>query len=102
MRDHLLKKLVNKEGFKGMAAVKFIPDHNVVSYLCDPPRQHMEFKSLVVGLNTCRIAYALRTNPLICERAIREFWGTATINGQSGLIEANVQGCKITISEEIV
>ncbi|KAL8256366.1 hypothetical protein R6Q59_031433 [Mikania micrantha] len=28
--------------------------------------------------------------------------GSVTINGQSGEIEANVQGCKITVSEEII
>ncbi|KAL8261106.1 hypothetical protein R6Q59_025155 [Mikania micrantha] len=93
---------MNKEGFKDMAALKFVPNHNVVSYLCDLPRQNMEFKSLIVGLNMCRIAFALRTNPVICERSIQEFWGTATINGQNGFIEASVQGCKITVSEEVI
>ncbi|KAD5318054.1 hypothetical protein E3N88_18000 [Mikania micrantha] len=62
----------------------------------------MEFKSIIIGLNTCMIAYALRTNPVICERAIIEFWGSAKINGQNGQIEANVQGCKITVTEEII
>ncbi|KAL8226021.1 hypothetical protein R6Q57_018578 [Mikania cordata] len=82
----------------GMETLRFVPDHNAVAYLCDPPRQNMEFKSLIVGLNTCRIAYALSTNPVICESQIREFWGSATINGQ---IEANVQGCRIVVTEEV-
>ncbi|KAL8215991.1 hypothetical protein R6Q57_022828 [Mikania cordata] len=36
------------------------------------------------------IAYALRTNLVIRERAIRELWASTKINGQSGNIEANM------------
>ena len=44
----------------------FEKDHNVVCFLSDPPVDHeKEFKSMIVGLNTCRISHALRESPVI-------------------------------------
>ncbi|MFS7943463.1 hypothetical protein Hanom_Chr06g00500551 [Helianthus anomalus] len=38
---------------------------NMACYLSDPPKGFESYKSMIVGLNTCRLAHALRENPII-------------------------------------
>ncbi|MFS7947258.1 hypothetical protein Hanom_Chr06g00546081 [Helianthus anomalus] len=40
--------------------------HNQVGYISDPSDEYSEeFRSMIVGLNTCKIAHAQRENPII-------------------------------------
>ncbi|CAI9281674.1 unnamed protein product [Lactuca saligna] len=45
--------------------LKFVDSHNIIGYLLDPPIVHNEFKSMIMGLNSCRSSYALHANPVI-------------------------------------
>src|ERR1044071_2767953 len=80
---------------------KFERDHNIVCSLSDPPEDHMqEFKSLIVGLNTCRIAHALRENPVVLADLISEFWNNARARKTDTLIRSKIRGTEVTISEQ--
>ncbi|MFS7962124.1 hypothetical protein Hanom_Chr08g00722971 [Helianthus anomalus] len=49
---------------------------NIACYLSDPPKGFETYKSMIVGLNTCRLAHSLRENPgtkvSVSEQDIRE------------------------------
>lgn len=89
-----------------MANLRLIDQHNQYCFLNDPPSQHSEFRSMVVGLNTSRIAHAIREAPTIHIDLIRDFWSTATINrngaGGQGTIEATIQNQQVIISEAVI
>ncbi|MFS7984307.1 hypothetical protein Hanom_Chr11g00984951 [Helianthus anomalus] len=61
---------------------------------------------MIVGLNRCRIAHALRENQMIDVDLIQAFWKTASINRKgangAGTIEAKIHRKEISISEAIV
>ncbi|MFS7905253.1 hypothetical protein Hanom_Chr01g00045511 [Helianthus anomalus] len=38
---------------------------NIACYLSYPPKGFETYKSLIVGLNTCRFSHSLRENPII-------------------------------------
>ncbi|MFS7997555.1 hypothetical protein Hanom_Chr12g01143131 [Helianthus anomalus] len=50
---------------------------NIAFFLGEPPKGHEDFKSMIVGLNTCWLAHALRENLIIREYWIKEFWNNA-------------------------
>ena len=72
----------------------------------DPPAVHKEFKSMIVGLNNCRISHALHSNPVIFKDLIVDFWKNASINTQgadgAGSIESVVKGTKVVVSEQVI
>lgn len=88
------------------APLKFVDTHNIAGHLYDPPAAHREFKSMIVGLNTCRISHALRENPVICKQMVTEFWNNASINQRrpDGIvsIDSRIQMKPIVITEAIV
>ncbi|KAL8214088.1 hypothetical protein R6Q57_003537 [Mikania cordata] len=59
-----------------MADLHFVPDHNMTTYLGDPPEKHSEFKSLIEGLILSPVHYAIMENPSIVADFIRGFWST--------------------------
>ncbi|KAM0012166.1 hypothetical protein Hdeb2414_s0055g00756201 [Helianthus debilis subsp. tardiflorus] len=58
---------------------------NIASYLSDPPKGFETYKSLIVGLITCRFAHSLRENPVIREDTV---------------IKSKVRGTKVLVSEQ--
>lgn len=44
--------------------MKFVDIHKIDGCLVDPPLVHKEFKSMIVGLNTCRLSHALQETPV--------------------------------------
>ena len=74
-----------------------IPGHNQAGYLSNPPEKYYaEFKSLIDGLNTSRIAHALRENPGVCLDLVQTFWNNASINpnGDGGCRNDRVQSAE--------
>ncbi|MFS7977381.1 hypothetical protein Hanom_Chr10g00903311 [Helianthus anomalus] len=51
---------------------------NIACYPSDPPKGFKMYKSLIVGLNTCRLAHSLREKPIIREDWIKDFWDKST------------------------
>ncbi|KAJ0707127.1 hypothetical protein HanOQP8_Chr09g0320631 [Helianthus annuus] len=85
--------------------LKFIASHNQVAYLAPPPVKHKQlFTSLIKGLSTCRIAHALRENPVVYESLIRDFWKTAKVEifEGKGAIAAEIDGTKIIVTEQVI
>ncbi|MFS7929499.1 hypothetical protein Hanom_Chr04g00333211 [Helianthus anomalus] len=81
----------------GQAPLEVIKGHNQEGYLSDPPtKYYVEFKSMIMGLNTCKIAHALRENPIIYTDLIQDSWKTTSINrkgvGGAGTIKDKIQG----------
>ncbi|KAJ0697274.1 hypothetical protein HanLR1_Chr10g0367161 [Helianthus annuus] len=73
---------------------------NIACYLSDPPKSFDTFKSLIVGLNTCRLAHSLRENPVICEDWIKDFWDNSTARKGDSVIMSKVRGTEVSISEQ--
>ncbi|MFS7936962.1 hypothetical protein Hanom_Chr05g00421911 [Helianthus anomalus] len=73
---------------------------NIACYLSDPPKSFDAFKSLIVGLNTCRLAHSLRENPVICEDWIKDFWDNSTARKGDSVIMSKVRGTEVSISEQ--
>ncbi|KAJ0765647.1 hypothetical protein HanPI659440_Chr08g0305831 [Helianthus annuus] len=73
---------------------------NVACYLPDPPKGFEMYKSMIVGLNTCRLAHSLRENPVIREDWIKDFWDNATAKKGDVVIKSKVQGKEVSISEQ--
>lgn len=88
------------------SSLKFVDSHNIVGYLLDPPAAHKEFRSMITGLNSCRISQALRASPVIHIDMITDFWKNAAINKQgadgAGTVESTVNGVKVIISEQTI
>ncbi|MFS7986766.1 putative aminopeptidase, leukotriene A4 hydrolase [Helianthus anomalus] len=51
---------------------------NIAYYLSDPPKGFETCKSMIVGLNTCKLAHSLWENLVICKDWIRDFWYKST------------------------
>lgn len=89
-----------------MADLKFSDHHNIAACLSDPPQSHQEFKSMVYGLNNCRLTHAIRTNPVIYKSLVGEFWDKASINKEGadgeGIVESVVKGRKVIVSEQTI
>ncbi|KAJ0738575.1 hypothetical protein HanOQP8_Chr06g0228281 [Helianthus annuus] len=73
---------------------------NIACYLSDPPKGFETYKSLIVGLNTCRLAHSLRENPLIGEDWIKDFWDNLTAKKGDSVIKSKVRGTEVSISEQ--
>ncbi|KAM0069629.1 hypothetical protein Hdeb2414_s0001g00003821 [Helianthus debilis subsp. tardiflorus] len=73
---------------------------NVASYLSDPPKGFEMYKSMVVGLNTCRLAHSLRENPVIREDWIKDLWDNAMAKKGDAVIKSKVQGTKVLVNEQ--
>lgn len=86
--------------------LKFVDSHNIDGYLLDPLAAHDKFKSMILGLNNCRISHALCANPLIYKDQIIEFLKNASINRQGsdgvGTVESMVKGTLVIISEQVI
>ncbi|MFS8019336.1 hypothetical protein Hanom_Chr15g01402611 [Helianthus anomalus] len=74
---------------------------NVTCYMADPSKG-LSYKSLIVGLNTYRLAHAFRENPIIHEDWIRDFWNNATTKKGDKLIRSTIQNKEILITEEVI
>ncbi|MFS7994063.1 hypothetical protein Hanom_Chr12g01101461 [Helianthus anomalus] len=75
---------------------------NIACYLSDPPKGFEMYKSMIVGLNTCRLAHSLRENPVIREDWIKDFWDNATTKKGDKVMKSKVQGTEVSISEQDV
>ncbi|MFS8023625.1 hypothetical protein Hanom_Chr16g01453611 [Helianthus anomalus] len=73
---------------------------NVAYYLSDPPKGFEIYKSMIVGLNTCRLAHSLRKNPVIREDWIKDFWDNATAKKGDVVIKSKLQGKEVSVSEQ--
>ncbi|KAJ0746471.1 hypothetical protein HanOQP8_Chr05g0177991 [Helianthus annuus] len=73
---------------------------NVACYLSGPPKGFEMYKSMIVGLNTCRLAHSLRENPVICEDWIKDFWENATTKKGDVVNKSKVQGKEVSVSEQ--
>ncbi|KAF5809750.1 hypothetical protein HanRHA438_Chr04g0171191 [Helianthus annuus] len=73
---------------------------NVACYLTDPPKGFESYKSLIVGLNSCRLAHAFRENPIIREDWIKDFWNNASAKKGDTVIKSKVQNKVVSISEQ--
>ncbi|KAF5804874.1 hypothetical protein HanRHA438_Chr05g0212251 [Helianthus annuus] len=73
---------------------------NVACYLSDPPKGFEMYKSMIMGLNTCRLAHSLRENPVICEDWIKDFWDSATTKKGDVVNKSKVQGKEVSVSEQ--
>ncbi|MFS7944201.1 hypothetical protein Hanom_Chr06g00509281 [Helianthus anomalus] len=75
---------------------------NIACYLSDPPKGFELYKSLIVGLNTCRLAHSLRENPVIREDWIKDYWDNSMAKKGDSVIESKVQGKEVSVSEQDV
>ncbi|MFS7929411.1 hypothetical protein Hanom_Chr04g00332231 [Helianthus anomalus] len=73
---------------------------NVACYLSNPPKGFEMYKSIIVGLNTCRFAHSLQENPVIREDWIKDFWDNATAKKGDAVIKSNVQGTEVSVNEQ--
>ncbi|KAF5801704.1 hypothetical protein HanRHA438_Chr06g0260501 [Helianthus annuus] len=73
---------------------------NISCYLSDPPKGFEMYKSMIVGLNTCRLAHSLRENPVIHEDWIKDLWDNSTAKKGDTVIKSRVQGKEVSISEQ--
>lgn len=85
---------------------KILDNQNIVAFLSDPPLSHQEFKSIIHGINNCRLTHAIRANPVIYKSLVSEFWDKAFINKEGadgeGIVESIVKERKIVVSEQII
>lgn len=87
-----------------MAAMKFLQNHNITTFLSDPPAAHQEFRSMIHGLKKCCLA-AFKTNPIIYQDLVREFWNKVSVNKRENgedIVESAVQERKIVVSEQTI
>ncbi|MFS7993370.1 hypothetical protein Hanom_Chr12g01093241 [Helianthus anomalus] len=75
---------------------------NVSCYLGEPPMGHEIYRSLMVGLNTCRLAHTFREIPIIREDWIRNFWNKATAKKGDTMIRSTIQNKGILITEQMI
>ncbi|MFS7996935.1 hypothetical protein Hanom_Chr12g01135821 [Helianthus anomalus] len=73
---------------------------NVACYLSDPPKGFETYKSMIVGLNTCRLAHSLRENPVIREDWIKDFWDNASAKKGDVVIKSIVQNEEVSVTEQ--
>ncbi|KAL8215908.1 hypothetical protein R6Q57_022745 [Mikania cordata] len=88
-----------------MVDLRFVPDHNMTTYLGDPPEKHSEFKSLIEGLILSPVNYAIMENPSIVADFIRGFWSKVEehtdAHGAISIVE-KIHGQPIIITEQIL
>ncbi|MFS8025243.1 hypothetical protein Hanom_Chr16g01472681 [Helianthus anomalus] len=75
---------------------------NVMCYITEPPKGHEIYKSLMISLNTCRLAHTFRENPIIREDWIRDFWNNATAKKGDNVIRSKIQNKKLLITEQVI
>ncbi|KAJ0764798.1 hypothetical protein HanPI659440_Chr08g0296231 [Helianthus annuus] len=73
---------------------------NFACYLSGPLKGFEMYKSMIVGLNTCRLADSLRENPVIREDWIKDFWDNAMAKKGDVVIKSKVQGKEVSVSEQ--
>ncbi|MFS7930016.1 hypothetical protein Hanom_Chr04g00339211 [Helianthus anomalus] len=73
---------------------------NIACYLSDPPKEFEMYKSLIVNLNTCRLAHSLRENPIIREDWIKDLWDNSTAKKGDSVIKSKVQGTEVSVGEQ--
>ncbi|KAF5810886.1 hypothetical protein HanXRQr2_Chr04g0174951 [Helianthus annuus] len=73
---------------------------NIACYLSGPLKGFETYKSMIVGLNTCRLAHSLRENPVIREDWIKDFWDNSTAKKGDTVIKSKVQGTEVSVSEQ--
>ena len=82
--------------------LKFVDSYNIAGYLMDPAAAYQEFKSMMAGLNNCRISQAFRANLVIHIDLIIEFWKNASINklgaDGAGTVESMLIGTQVIVS----
>ncbi|MFS7911091.1 hypothetical protein Hanom_Chr02g00113941 [Helianthus anomalus] len=75
---------------------------NIVCFLGEPPKGHEEFKLMIVGLNTCRLAHALRENTIIREDLIKELWNNPDAKKTNIVIRSTISNKEIHITEQTI
>ncbi|KAJ0940251.1 hypothetical protein HanRHA438_Chr02g0081271 [Helianthus annuus] len=75
---------------------------NVACYLSDPPKGFEMYKSMIMGLNTCRLAHSLRGNPVVREDWIKDFWDNAMAKKGDVVIKSKFHGKEVSVSEQDV
>ncbi|KAF5759007.1 hypothetical protein HanRHA438_Chr16g0748451 [Helianthus annuus] len=75
---------------------------NIACYLLDPPKGFEMYKSMIVGLNTCRLAHSLRENSVIREDWIKGFWDNVTAKKGDTVNKSKVQRTEVSVSEQDV
>ncbi|KAJ0479629.1 hypothetical protein HanOQP8_Chr13g0469531 [Helianthus annuus] len=70
--------------------------------MTEPPKGFEIYKSLMIGLNTCRLSHAFRKNPTIREDWIRDFWNNATTKKGDKVIRSTIQNKEILITEKVI
>ncbi|KAM0061514.1 hypothetical protein Hdeb2414_s0004g00137001 [Helianthus debilis subsp. tardiflorus] len=73
---------------------------NVACYLSDPQKEFETYKSMIVGLNTCRLAYSLQENLVIREEWIKDFWDNASTKKGDVVIKSKVQNKEVSVTEQ--
>jgi len=86
-----------------MDNLKFVKEHNVVSYLRpEVPEGKEAFLEAIQFLSRTRLAYALCVYPVIAERFIKRFWRTAQVEVANDVTQIRgefAQNREITITE---
>ena len=88
-----------------MADLNFADSHNSACHFADPPADYSFYKSLVFGLNNCRISYALQTNPTIHRNLVLDFWRNASSIKNSDKVDelkSTVLGTPVSIIEQTI
>ena len=88
-----------------MADLKFADSHNSACHLADPPAAYSILKSMVFGLNHCRISFALHTNPTIHKDLILDSWRNASIiknSNNAEEIKSTVRGISVSITKQTI
>ncbi|KAF5782870.1 hypothetical protein HanRHA438_Chr11g0514031 [Helianthus annuus] len=70
--------------------------------MTEPPKGHETYKSLIIGLNTCRLVHAFRENPIIREEWICDFWNNANAKKGDNVIRSKIQDKEILITEQVI
>jgi hypothetical protein len=82
-----------------MVTLKFVDEHNQVSYLQKSnDKSGPVFHQIVDFLNTTHIRYALTMNPTISVSHIKQFWNTVeSITLEQGDTNASVEALRATV-----
>lgn len=82
-----------------MANLKFDPCHNVCAYVEKTIKKTL-FYHIIDFMRQSSLYVALSVKPQICEKHIRDFWGSARLENDS--IHATVDGQNMTITQAMI
>lgn len=88
-----------------MPELNFSDNHNIDAFLFDPPATHQDFKSIIHGLQFCYLAHVFRTNLIICQDLIKQFWNKGSVKkGENSevIVESLINGKNIVVSKQII